>query len=58
MLFSIHIGKQGDNMNLWKIAQNVAESIFRQNKYKTFIMDEGTQNILANSVIFDKNAKK
>jgi hypothetical protein len=28
--------RQGDQMSLWKIAQNVAQPIFQQNEYITF----------------------
>jgi hypothetical protein len=44
-------------MNLWKIAQNVAQPIFGQKKYVTFTIEKSSINFWATSEIFKEQPK-
>jgi hypothetical protein len=56
MCFSTGISEQGDQMSLWKNAQNIAQPILCQNQSINFPKEKSRQNIWATSVFFKKTA--
>jgi hypothetical protein len=44
-------------MSLYKVAQNVAQPMSRQNQYIIFTVEKSGQNICATSVIYKKNCQ-